>query len=103
MTELKGIGRRRTQLLDDLRIRIWHWEQKEEAEDRKKYENYSLSIEHKEEIDIFRKSMGLLISSILNNNINNNSNNNNNNNNNNEFNDDLLLIRNIIFNLFTLF
>ena len=34
MTEVKGIGRRRTQLLDDLRNRRRYWELKEEAEDR---------------------------------------------------------------------
>ena len=61
-TEAKGVGRR-TQLLDDLRnIRYW-----EEAEIEKDGNN-SLSIEHKEEILIFHKSMDLLISSILNNN-----------------------------------
>ena len=35
MTEVKGVGRRRTQLLDDLRNRRTYWELKEEAEDRK--------------------------------------------------------------------
>ena len=35
MTEVKGVGRRRTQLLDDLRNRRKYWELKEEAEDRK--------------------------------------------------------------------
>jgi hypothetical protein len=44
MTEVKG--RRRIQLLDDLRKRRRYWEIKEEAEDRKK-EDDSLSIEHK--------------------------------------------------------
>ena len=34
MTEVKGVGRRRTQLLDDLRNRRRYWELKEEAEDR---------------------------------------------------------------------
>ena len=34
MTEVKGVGRRRTRLLDDLRNRIRYWELKEEAEDR---------------------------------------------------------------------
>ena len=38
MTEVKGVGRRRTQLLDDLGNRIRYWELKEEAEDRKKME-----------------------------------------------------------------
>ena len=35
MTELKGIGRRRIRLLDDLRNKRIYWELKEEAEDRK--------------------------------------------------------------------
>jgi hypothetical protein len=30
---MKGVGRRRTQLLDDLRNRRRYWELKEEAED----------------------------------------------------------------------
>ena len=34
MTEVKGVGRRRTQLLDELRKRRRYWELKEEAEDR---------------------------------------------------------------------
>jgi hypothetical protein len=33
MTEVNGVGRRRTQLLDDLRNRRRYWELKEEAED----------------------------------------------------------------------
>jgi hypothetical protein len=33
MTEMKGVGRRRAQLLDDLRNR-GYWELKEETEDR---------------------------------------------------------------------
>ena len=37
MTEVKGVGRRRTQLLDDLRNRRRCWELKEEAEDRKRW------------------------------------------------------------------
>ena len=49
MTEVKGVGRR-AQLLDDLRNRRRYWELKEEAEDRNRYGNYSLSIENKEEI-----------------------------------------------------
>ena len=36
MTKVKG-GRRRTQLLDDLRNRRRYWELKEEAEDRKRW------------------------------------------------------------------
>jgi hypothetical protein len=66
MKEVKGIGRRRTQLLDDLRNRRRYWELKDEAEDRKIWID-SLSVEHKEEIHIFHKSMDLLISSTLNN------------------------------------
>ena len=50
MTEVKGIGRRRTDP-DDLRNRRRYWEQKEEAEDKKNGHN-SLSIEHKEEIQV---------------------------------------------------
>ena len=37
MTEVKGVGRTRTQLLDDLRNRRRYWEPKEEAEDRKSW------------------------------------------------------------------
>ena len=37
MTEVKGVGRRRTQLLDDLRNRRRYFELKEEAEDRKRW------------------------------------------------------------------
>ena len=69
MTEVKGVGRRRQrrrrrQLLDDLRNRRRYWELKEEAEIEIDGDD-SLSIEHKEEIHIFHKSMDLLISSIL--------------------------------------
>jgi hypothetical protein len=35
-TEVKGVGRRRTQLLDDIRNTRRYWELKEEAEDRKR-------------------------------------------------------------------
>ena len=35
MTEVKGVGRRRTQLLEVLRNRRRYWEVKEEAEDKK--------------------------------------------------------------------
>ena len=38
MTKVKRIGRRRTQLLEDLRNRSRYWELKEEAEDRKSWE-----------------------------------------------------------------
>ena len=37
MTEVKGVRRRRTQILDDLRIRRRYWELMEEAEDRKRW------------------------------------------------------------------
>ena len=47
MTEVKEVGGRRTQLLDDLRNRRRYWELKEEAEDRKKNRDDSLSIEHR--------------------------------------------------------
>ena len=36
MTEMKGLGRRRTQQLGDLRNRRRYWELKEEVEDRKR-------------------------------------------------------------------
>ena len=67
MTEVKGVGKRITQLLDDLRNRRRYWELKEEAED-KIDGNYSLSVERNEQMHMFHKSMDLLISSILNNN-----------------------------------
>ena len=37
MTEVKGVGRRRTQLLDDWRNRRGYCELKEEAEDRNRW------------------------------------------------------------------
>ena len=37
MSEVKGVGRRRTQLLDDLRNIRRYWELKEETEDRKRW------------------------------------------------------------------
>jgi hypothetical protein len=40
MTEMKGVGRRRTQLLDDFRNRRRYWELKEEAEDRKSWRQF---------------------------------------------------------------
>ena len=58
MTEVKVVGRRRTQLLDDLTNRRY-WELKEEAEDRGGWKRL-FSIEYKEEIHIFHKSMDLL-------------------------------------------
>ena len=74
MMEVKGVGRRRTQLLDDLRNRR---EDTGKMKIKEEDGNNSLSIKHKEEIPIhiFHKSMDLLISSILNNNNNNNNNN----------------------------
>jgi hypothetical protein len=38
MIEAKGVGRKTTQLLDDLRKRRIYWELKEECEDKKKVE-----------------------------------------------------------------
>jgi hypothetical protein len=65
MTEVKGIGRGRTQLRNDLRNRVRYWELKEEAEDGRIW-NDGLSIDHNEEIQvILYKSMDMLISSIL--------------------------------------
>ena len=56
-------------------LMIWETEEKYgELKVEKEEENDSLSIEHKEGIHIFHKSMDLLISSILNNNNNNNNN-----------------------------
>ena len=37
MMEVKGVGRRRTQLLDNLKDRRRYWELKEEANDRKRW------------------------------------------------------------------
>jgi hypothetical protein len=62
MTELKAVGRRRTQLLDDLRNRRRYRWLKEEAEIEKNGID-SLSIEHKEEVHILHKSC---LSTILN-------------------------------------
>ena len=42
MMEVKGVGRRRTQLLDYLRNRSY-WELKEEAEDRKRWRRQFIS------------------------------------------------------------
>ena len=41
--KVKGVGRRRTQLLDDLRDRRRYWELKEEAEDRKRWRRQCIS------------------------------------------------------------
>jgi hypothetical protein len=37
MMEVKGVGRRTTQLLEDLRKRRRYWKLKEEAEDRNRW------------------------------------------------------------------
>jgi hypothetical protein len=37
MTKVKGVGKRRKQLLDDLRNRRRYWELKAEAEDRNRW------------------------------------------------------------------
>ena len=44
MTEVNGVGRRRTQLLDDLRNRSRYWELKEEAEDRKSWRRQFINL-----------------------------------------------------------
>ena len=63
MAEAKGVGKRKTQLLDDLRYRRC-CELKMEQ-----FGNHSFSHDHKEEIKvIFHKFMHLLTCSILNNN-----------------------------------
>ena len=43
MTEVKGVGKRITQLLDDMRNRRRYWELKEEAEDRKGFRRQFIS------------------------------------------------------------
>ena len=51
MAEVKGVGRRRAQLLDDLRNLRRYWELKKEAEDRKIWKGQrkdSLSLDYKE-------------------------------------------------------
>ena len=57
MTEIKGVGRRRTQLFDDLKNRRRYRELKEEAKDRKGG-NDSLSTEHKEETQVIFQNDG---------------------------------------------
>ena len=37
MPEMKGVGKRRTRLLDNLRTRRRYWKLREEAEDRKRW------------------------------------------------------------------
>ena len=67
MSKVKGVGRRRTQLLDDLRNRRIYSELKEEAEDRNRWKQQFINRTYG---SIFYKSMDLLISSVLiNNNI----------------------------------
>ena len=70
MTEVKGVGRRRAQFLDDLGNRRY-WELREEAKIKKMETTV-----YQSNISTFHKSLNLLISSILNNNNNNNNNNN---------------------------
>ena len=62
MTEVKGVVRRRTQLLDDLGNRRRDWELKRKL----KIENMETTV-YQSNISILDKSMDLLISSILNN------------------------------------
>ena len=67
ITEVKGVGRRRTQLLDDLRNKKSYWEERRKL----KIEidgSGNLQIKQTEEIHIYHKSMDLLISSKLNDN-----------------------------------
>ena len=63
MTEMKGVGRRRTQLLDDLRNMRRYWELKGKLKIKTDGNDYQSNI---------RKSINLLITRILNNNNNNN-------------------------------
>ena len=49
MTEVKEVGRRRTEFFDDFRNRRRFWELKEEAEDRKRWK-VRLSNERKEKL-----------------------------------------------------
>ena len=44
ITDVKGVGRRRTELVDDLRSKRRYWKLKEESEDRKNGKD-SVSIE----------------------------------------------------------
>ena len=64
MTEMKGAGRRRTQLLDDLRNRRICWESKEEVEARKRWKRKL----YQSYISSFHKYFDLLINSLINNN-----------------------------------
>ena len=68
MTEVEGVGRRRSQLLDDLRYRRRYWEVKEEAEDRKRWKRQFMSRKNVYIQVIFQKSMDQLRSSASNNN-----------------------------------
>ena len=62
---MKGVGRRRTQPLDDLRNRRRYWELKRKLKNEKDG-NDNLTI-YQSNISIVHKYLGLLISSILNN------------------------------------
>ena len=73
ITERKGLGRRRTQLFDDLRNRRRYWELKEEAEDRERWKRHLINRTYKYKLPCKYKYMGLLISSMLNNSSNNNN------------------------------
>jgi hypothetical protein len=44
MMVMKGVGRRRTQLLDDLRNKISYWELKVEAEYRNRWKGQFISL-----------------------------------------------------------
>ena len=72
MTKVKGVGRRRRQLLDDLRNIRRYWELKEEAEDRNRWNQQFINRKQGGN-NIFHKSMDLIITSILKNNNNNNT------------------------------
>ena len=63
--EVEGVGRRRTQLLDDLRNRRRSWELKEDVEDKKKVEPmfYHKNIRKKTQL-FYHKSMVMLTSNI---------------------------------------
>ena len=54
MTEVKGVERRRTQLLNDLRNRRRYWELNEEAEDRKRWKQQFIK-RTEEEIKVWWK------------------------------------------------
>ena len=63
---MKGVGRSRTQLLDDLRNRRRYWELKEEAADRKRLKLQFINRTYGTNTYL-PKSTDLIIRSILNN------------------------------------